>query len=175
MEPAWRWRFAGGWLIGIAMVAPNPLPRVAIASDHAAVEMKAALTQWLRDENFEVDDLGPESAESVDYPDYGYRLAETVAAGSADFGVALCGSGIGISIAVNRHPACRCARISDNLSARLAREHNDANVIAFGARLIGIETAKDCLAAFLATPFGGDRHTRRVAKLGQPPFAKETA
>ena len=110
-------------------------------------------------------DLGPDSTDSVDYPDYGFKLAAHVASGAAEFGVALCGSGIGISIAVNRNPACRCALVSDNLSARLSRQHNNANVIAMGARLIGIDAAKDCLAAFLSTPFEGGRHERRVAKL----------
>ncbi len=147
--------------------------RIAIASDHAAVEMKAALAAFLREAGHEVEDLGPHDATSVDYPDYGYRLAEAIADGHADMGVALCGSGIGISIAVNRHPAARCALVSEPLSARLAREHNDANVVALGARLIGIEMAKACVAAFLATPFGGDRHQRRVDKLSHPRFAKE--
>jgi ribose 5-phosphate isomerase B len=87
----------------------------------------------------------------------------------------LCGSGIGISIAANRNPACRCALVSEPLSARLAREHNDANVIAMGGRLVGIEMAKACLDAFLATPFGGGRHERRVDKLSNPNFARETA
>lgn len=146
---------------------------IAIASDHAAFDMKAALVDWLTGEGHVVLDLGPASAESVDYPDFGYKLAEAIAGGRARFGVALCGSGIGISIAVNRNPAARCALVSDNLSARLARQHNDANVIAMGARLIGIETAKDCLAAFLATDFAGDRHVRRVTKLSNPPIAKE--
>jgi len=149
--------------------------RIAIASDHAAIELKAALVAWMREQGHEVSDLGPATTESVDYPDYGYRLAIAIAEGAADKGVALCGSGIGISIAVNRHPACRCALVSDGLAARLAREHNDANVIAMGARLIGIETAKDCLAQFLATPFGGERHQRRVTKLSHPHFAKESA
>jgi ribose 5-phosphate isomerase B len=148
---------------------------IAIASDHAAIEMKAALVAWLSEQGHEVRDLGPASTDSVDYPDYGYKLAEAVASGEATKGIALCGSGIGISIAVNRHPACRCALVSDGLSARLAREHNDANVIALGARLIGIDTAKDCLAAFLATPFAGGRHERRVTKLSNPAFAKEPA
>jgi ribose 5-phosphate isomerase B len=148
---------------------------IAIASDHAAVDLKAVLVQWIEEQGHVVKDLGPYSTDSVDYPDYGYKLADAVAAGHVDFGIALCGSGIGISIAVNRNPACRCALVSDNLSARLSREHNDANVIAMGARLIGVETAKDCLAAFLATPFGGDRHQRRVDKLSQPSPAKETA
>jgi ribose 5-phosphate isomerase B len=148
---------------------------IAIASDHAAFEMKAALAQWLRDEGHEVRDLGPGDASSVDYPDYGYKLAEAIAAGEATRGIALCGSGIGISIAVNRHPAARCARVDEVLSARLAREHNDANVIALGARLIGIEQARACIAAFLSTPFAGDRHTRRVEKLTNPRFHKENA
>ena len=143
--------------------------RVAIASDHAALEMKAALVDWLQEAGHEVSDLGPMNTDSVDYPDYGYKLAEAVASGSAERGVALCGSGIGISIAVNRNPACRCALVSEGLSAKLSREHNDANVIAMGARLVGIEIAKDCLDVFLKTPFGGDRHQRRVDKLSAPP------
>lgn len=148
--------------------------RIAIASDHAATDLKAELAEWLMEEGHEVADLGPEAGESVDYPDYGYRLAEVVAEGTAQFGVALCGSGIGISISVNRHPAVRCALVSEPLSAALAREHNDANCIAMGARLTGIEMAKSCLTAFLTTEFAdaGDpagRHQRRVAKLGHPP------
>jgi ribose 5-phosphate isomerase B len=149
--------------------------RIAIASDHAAVEMKAALVAHLRAGGYDVTDLGPDGVESVDYPDYGYKLAEAIASGAADKGVALCGSGIGISIAVNRHPAARAARVCEPLSARLAREHNDANVIAMGARLIGIEMAKECVDTFLATSFSGDRHLRRVEKLSNPRFAKEHA
>jgi ribose 5-phosphate isomerase B len=149
--------------------------RIAIASDHAAVELKAALVAHLRAQGHEVDDLGPAGADSVDYPDYGYKIAEAIAAGSADKGVALCGSGVGISIAVNRHPAARAALVSEPLTARLARQHNDANVIAMGARLIGPEMAKECVDIFLATPFAGDRHQRRVDKLTNPRFAKEPA
>jgi ribose 5-phosphate isomerase B len=143
--------------------------RIAIASDHAAVALKSALTDWLRGEGHDVEDLGTNGDASVDYPDFGYRLAGHIAAGHAERGVALCGTGIGISIAVNRNPAVRCALVSEPLSATLSREHNDANVIAMGARIIGIEMAKACLTAFLTTPFGGDRHARRVGKLGQPP------
>lgn len=143
--------------------------RIAIASDHAAVALKSALADWLRGEGHEIEDLGTNGEASVDYPDFGYRLAGHVAAGKAERGVALCGTGIGISIAVNRHPGVRCALVSEPLSATLSREHNDANVIAMGARIIGIEMAKACLSAFLTTPFGGDRHARRVGKLGQPP------
>lgn len=149
--------------------------RLAFASDHAAVIMKAALVDHARALGYDVIDLGPDSEASVDYPDYGYKLADALASGAADRGVALCGSGIGISIAVNRNPAARCALVSEPLSARLCREHNDANAIAMGARLIGIEQAKSCLEAFLSTPFGGDRHQRRVDKLSHPAFEKEPA
>ena len=142
--------------------------RIAIASDHAALDMKAMLAEWLRGQGHVVDDLGPHDGASVDYPDYGYMLAAAIATGEAERGVALCGSGIGISIAVNRNPKCRCALVSEPLSASLAREHNDSNVIAMGARLVGPEMAKACLAAFLATDFGGDRHQRRVDKLSNP-------
>ena len=147
----------------------GPAMKIAIASDHAAFGLKAELAAWLRDLGHEVEDLGTHTEESVDYPDFGYRLAEHVAAGKAERGVALCGTGIGISIAVNRNPAVRCARVSEPVSARLAREHNDANVIALGARIVGVELAKGCIEAFLATPFGGDRHVRRVAKLSKFP------
>jgi ribose 5-phosphate isomerase B len=143
--------------------------RIAIASDHAAFDLKAELRVYLLDLGHEVTDLGPATADRVDYPDFGYRLAEAVASGAAERGVALCGSGIGISIAVNRHPALRCALVSEPLSAALAREHNDANAIAMGARLIGIDQAKACLDAFLSTDFGGGRHSARVSKLTNPP------
>ena len=149
--------------------------RIAIASDHAALELKAALVQWLGEAGHDVSDLGPHDGTSVDYPDYGYKLGRAVAAGEAERGIALCGSGIGISIAVNRNPACRCALVSEPLSAKLSREHNDANVIAMGARLVGIEMAKACIEAFLSTEFGGDRHARRVTKLSNPVLNKEEA
>lgn len=147
--------------------------RIAISSDHAANAMRAELAAWLTDQGHIVSDLGPPDSESVDYPDYGYALAKSVASGAADFGVALCGSGIGISMAVNRNPACRCALVSEPLSASLSREHNDANIIAMGARLIGIEQAKACLTAFLNTDFAdaqdkSGRHQRRVDKLASP-------
>ena len=142
--------------------------KIAIASDHAALDLKASLRDWLIEQGHEVADLGPETAASVDYPDYGYRLASAIADGSAQRGVALCGSGIGISIAVNRNPKCRSALVSEPLSAELARSHNDANVIAMGARLTGPDMAKACLAKFLETQFLGDRHQRRVDQLSNP-------
>lgn len=148
--------------------------RIAIASDHAAFDLKARLREWLIEEGHEVADLGTDSPDSVDYPDFGYKLADVVADGTATRGVALCGSGIGISISVNRYPGVRCALVSEPLSAALAREHNDANVIALGARLIGIDMAKACVSAFLGTDFGGGRHQRRVDKLFTPP-SRETA
>ena len=148
--------------------------RIAIASDHAAVDLKTVLREWLIDLGHEVADLGPDSHDSVDYPDYGYKLAEVVAEGTAERGIALCGSGIGISISVNRNRDVRCALVAEPFSAALAREHNDANVLAIGARLTGIDMAKACVAAFLETEFGGGRHQRRVDKLSNPP-SKETA
>lgn len=149
--------------------------KVALASDHAAIALKAELATWLAAAGHEVTDLGPDSEASVDYPDFGYKLAAHVAAGKAERGVALCGSGIGISIAVNRNPAVRCALVSEPLSAALCREHNNANIIAMGARLTGSDMAKACLEAFLTTPFAGDRHVRRVDKLSHPPQIQEAS
>jgi ribose 5-phosphate isomerase B len=142
--------------------------RIAIASDHAAIDLKAELRDWLIEQGHEVADLGPETTESVDYPDFGYKLASVVADGTAERGVALCGSGIGISMSVNRNPVVRCALVSEPLSASLAREHNNANCIAMGARLTGSDMAKACLTAFLDTEFAGGRHQRRVDKLSNP-------
>jgi len=139
--------------------------RIALSADHAGFELKDQLAACLGELGHEVIDLGTNSAQSVDYPDFGARLARAVASGEADRGIAVCGSGIGISIAVNRNPACRCARVDDPLSAQLAREHNDANVLALGARLIGADMARACVAAFLDTDFSGGRHQRRVDML----------
>jgi ribose 5-phosphate isomerase B len=147
--------------------------KIAIASDHAALELKAELARWLGDQGHEVTDLGPHAADSVDYPDYGYKLAQQIAAGAVDRGIALCGSGIGISIAVNRNPAVRCALVSEPVSAGLAREHNNANALAMGARLVGPDMAKACIAAFLGTDFAGGRHQRRIDKLSAPALAPE--
>lgn len=149
--------------------------RIAIASDHAALALKSALVEHMRGAGHEVSDLGPFDDSSVDYPDYGYKLAAAIASGEAERGVALCGSGIGISIAVNRNPAARAALVSEPLSAKLSREHNDANVIAMGARLTGVDMAKACVDAFLSTEFAGDRHVRRVNKLSNLIASKEPA
>jgi ribose 5-phosphate isomerase B len=141
--------------------------RIALAADHAGYQLKDELAAWLREAGHEVLDLGTNGPESVDYPEYGAKLARAVGAGEAERGIAICGSGIGISIAVNRDPRCRCARVDDPLSAELAREHNDANVLAMGGRLIGSDMAKACVAAFLGTQFAGGRHQRRVEQLSK--------
>jgi ribose 5-phosphate isomerase B len=140
---------------------------VALACDHAGTQMKAELKELLAKRGLEVLDLGTDGPESVDYPDFADALAAAIRDGRAQRGVLICGTGIGISIAANRHRHIRAALCSDPTSARLSREHNDANVLALGARVVGIEIAKDCLTAFLDTPFeGGERHSRRVGKLG---------
>lgn len=141
--------------------------RIALAADHAGYALKDELVRWLGEQGHDVTDLGTNSPDSVDYPEFGRRLADAVASGEAERGIAVCGSGIGISIAVNREPRCRCARVGDPLSAALAREHNDANVLAMGGRLIGSDMAKACVAAFLGTDFAGGRHQRRVDQLSQ--------
>lgn len=139
---------------------------IALASDHAGYELKTVLARELEAMGHAILDLGTDGLGSVDYPDYGHALAEAVSDGRVDRGIAVCGTGIGISIALNRHLGVRAALCHDETSARLAREHNDANVLALGARLIGSEVAKDCLKVFLETGFAEGRHVGRVAKLG---------
>ena len=139
---------------------------IAIASDHAGFELKQKLVAELEAMNYEVLDLGTNGSASVDYPDFAEALVGAIKAGDADRGVLCCGTGIGIAMAANRHPGIRAAPCRDETSARLTRAHNDANVLALGARLTGIEVAKDCLRAFLETKFDGGRHQPRVAKLG---------
>ena len=139
---------------------------IAIASDHAGYELKTLLVEDLGGQGYEVLDLGTQGPDSVDYPDFGHALAQAIEEGRARRGVAVCGTGIGISIAVNRHGGVRAALCHDETSARLARQHNDANVLALGARMIGTEVARNCLKVFLETDFEGGRHVGRVAKLG---------
>lgn len=141
--------------------------RVVIASDHAGFELKQALVAELERLGCVPVDLGTDSTDSVDYPDFGDRLAGALKAGEADTGVLVCGTGIGIAIAANRHAHIRAGVCHDTTSARLTRLHNDANVLALGARLIGPETARDCLKVFLETSFEGGRHQRRVDKLSR--------
>jgi ribose 5-phosphate isomerase B len=140
---------------------------IAVASDHAGFDLKEILKRDLQEAGHDVLDLGTNSTASVDYPDFGHAMADAIASGRAGRGVVVCGTGLGISIAVNRHPKCRAALAHDVTSARLGREHNDANVVAFGARLIGTEVAREALKVFLKTPFEGGRHAGRVAKLAK--------
>lgn len=142
--------------------------RIVMTADHAGFQLKDELAAWLREDGHEVLDLGTNSSESVDYPHYGALLAEALADGRAERGITVCGSGIGVAIAANRNPACRCAQVAEPLSASLARLHNDANAIALGARLIGPEMAKACVTAFLSNEFLGGRHQRRVDQLSNP-------
>ena len=145
-----------------------PRKTIAIASDHAGFDLKTTLKRDLKDAGYATVDLGTKDRESVDYPDFAYALARTLKAGKAERGVLVCGTGIGIGMAANRHPEIRAAVVHDALGARLCRQHNDANVICFGGRMIGSEVARDCLKVFLETEFEGGRHARRVEKLSQP-------
>jgi ribose 5-phosphate isomerase B len=138
---------------------------IAVASDHAGFDLKETLKRDLQEAGYAVLDLGTNSTASVDYPDFGKAMGEAIASGKAERGVLVCGSGIGISIAANRNPQVRAVLAHDATSARLAREHNDANVVAFGQRITGIEVAREALKVFLATKFEGGRHAGRVAKL----------
>src|SRR3954469_22997954 len=149
--------------------------RIVLTADHAGVDLKDEIAGWLREQGHEILDLGTHSHESVDYPRYGALLAEALADGRAERGITVCGSGIGVAIPPNRNPACRCAQVADPLSASLARQHNDANAIAIGARLIGIEMAKACVTAFLSSDFLGGRHERRVEQLADPSSQRENA
>ena len=139
------------------------MTKVAIACDHGGVALKDYLKQAIKDVGWL--DLGTDSTDSVDYPDYGYKLAEAVANGDAEFGVAICGTGIGISIACNRHKNIRAGLCTDTTMARLTREHNDANIVCLGARLTGDLLAKEIVETFIKTQFEGDRHVARVQKL----------
>lgn len=141
---------------------------IAVACDHGGFHLKDALVNAVRDLDWDVLDLGTNSVESVDYPQFGYAMARAIKNSDAERGILICGSGIGISIAANRFIEVRAALIHDGLGARLARQHNDANVICFGGRMIGPDLAVDCLKIFLSTPFEGGRHARRVDQLSDP-------
>ncbi len=138
---------------------------IVLAADHGGYDLKVILKDFLLNQGLDVLDLGCHDLKSVDYPDYARALAAAIKENKASRGVLVCGSGIGISIAANRHPHIRAALIHDRLSAELSRQHNDANVIVFGGRLIGTDVAKDCLKAFLNTEFEGGRHQRRIDKM----------
>jgi ribose 5-phosphate isomerase B len=145
---------------------PNK-PRIAIGSDHAGFLVKETIRKYLQAAGYAVDDKGTSSEESVDYPDYGKAVGERVASRQADLGIAVCGSGIGISIAANKVSGIRAALVHDVNTARLAREHNDANVLALGGRIVTPEAAVEMVQAFLTTAYLGGRHQRRVDKITQ--------
>jgi ribose 5-phosphate isomerase B len=138
---------------------------IAIAADHGGYDLKSLLIAELKTLGYEALDLGTHGTQSVDYPDYAAALAQAIETGRAKRGVLICGTGIGIAIAANRYRFIRAAVCHDATTARLARQHNDANVLALGGRILGSEVAKDCLRTFLATAFEGGRHVPRIAKL----------
>lgn len=142
-------------------------PRVAIGSDHAGFPIKETIRQFLQNAGYPVDDLGTWSEESVDYPDYGKAVGERVAAQQDVYGIAVCGTGIGISIAANKVHGIRAAVAHDVATARLAREHNDANVLAMGGRVVNGTQAIEMVQTFLNTAFAGGRHARRVEKIAR--------
>lgn len=144
------------------------MTRIVIGNDHAAVDMKNEIKSMLENEGYEVINVGTDTNDSVDYPEFGQQAALTVVNKEADFGIVICGTGIGISIAANKVPGIRCGLCKDVTDARLTREHNDANMLAMGARTTGLETAKDIVHAFLNTPFSqGVNHIRRIEKLAK--------
>ncbi|MCP4674079.1 MAG: ribose 5-phosphate isomerase B [Deltaproteobacteria bacterium] len=139
--------------------------RLAMACDHGGFELKETLTKSLAFPETEIIDLGVHSTDSMDYPDKAHEIAETVLAGKADLGVLVCGTGIGVSIAVNRHPGIRAALCTDPFMARMSREHNNANILCLGGRVIGPSLAEDIVRAFLHGKFQGGRHARRIDKI----------
>jgi len=141
--------------------------KIAIAADHGGYRYKQAIIEKFSD--IEWLDLGTDSAESVDYPEYAHEMAERMRGGEVEIGILVCGTGIGISIAANRHPEIRAALCTNATMARLTRAHNNANILALGERIIGIETAFDIVEAFLNTEFEGGRHERRIAKINTTP------
>jgi ribose 5-phosphate isomerase B len=138
---------------------------IALASDHAGVALKAELVRRLTARGIDVEDLGPSETSSVDYPDYAHLLSRAVADGRIERGILICGTGIGMSMAANRHPGVRAALCHDAYTAEMARRHNDANVLCIGARVLGGGVVEQIVDVFVSTPFEGDRHQRRVAKI----------
>ena len=136
--------------------------KIGIANDHAAVEMKQQVVAYLKEKGYDVVNYGTDSTESCDYPVYGEKIGHAVVSGEVDFGIAICGTGLGISLAANKVHGIRAAVCSEPYTARLSRQHNNANVLAFGSRVIGIELAKMIIDEFLGAEFEGGRHQRRV-------------
>ena len=140
--------------------------RIIAGSDHAGLALRAEAVRVAQQRGFDVEDLGPFSGESVDYPDYARRVVEAVASGAARFGLLVCGTGIGMSIAANKVKGVRAAHATTEYEARMARAHNDANVLCIGERVVGLGLGAAVVAAFLEAPFEAGRHARRVEKIG---------
>ena len=141
--------------------------KIAIGNDHAAVEMKQQIMEYVRAKGHEVTDLGTNTNEKDSYTEYGLAVAEAITGGQADLGILICGTGVGISISANKVPGVRAAVCSESATARLVRMHNNANIIAFGARIVGLETAYDIVDAFLGAEFEGGRHQARIDAIGE--------
>ncbi|MCK1975861.1 ribose 5-phosphate isomerase B [Jeotgalicoccus huakuii] len=139
--------------------------KIAIASDHGGVNLKKVIVEFLNDSNLDFTDFGPESTDSVDYPDYAKPLSEKVANGEFDKGILICGTGIGMSITANKTKGIRCALVHDTFSAKATRQHNDSNILAMGERVIGPGLAIDIVDTWLNTEFEGGRHERRISKI----------
>ena len=143
------------------------MKKIALASDHGGFDLKESVIAHLLNTGWEVDDLGPHTGDSVDYPDYGIKLAEAVAEKKVERGSVICGTGIGMSIVVNRYPGIRGTLCSDVFTAKLCREHNDSNILIMGGRVIGKGLAAEIVNTWLNTPFEGGRHQRRLDKINQ--------
>lgn len=141
--------------------------KIAMGNDHSAVEMKEAMKAYVESKGYEVIDFGTNSSESCDYPEFGEKVGRAVANGEADYGIAICGTGIGIGIAAGKVKGVRVCTCSEPYSARLSRMHNDTNVLTFGARVIGVEMAKMIVDEWLDNKYEGGRHDRRVKMLGE--------
>lgn len=141
------------------------MKKIVIANDHAAIDMKFVIKEYLEDLGYEVYNIGIDEYKHVDYPDLAYLASQKIINGTADFGVLICGTGLGMGITANKIKGIRAAICSEPYSARMARAHNNANVICFGERVIGIETAKEIVKAFFETDFLGEHHTKRVEKI----------
>lgn len=139
--------------------------KIAMGNDHGGTELKWVIKEYLESKGHEIVNYGTDTNESCDYPVYGRKVAEVVAAGEADYGILICGTGVGISIAANKVKGIRAAVCSDCATARLVKQHNNANILAFGARIVGVELAKDICDAYLEAEFEGDRHIRRISMI----------
>jgi ribose 5-phosphate isomerase B len=144
---------------------PGKLMKFYIGTDHAGYLIKEDVKKLLKERNCEVIDLGPDSGDRVDYPDFGHKVARAVAADKGSFGIVICGTGIGISISANKIPGVRAALCHDAYTAQMARAHNDSNILAFGQRVVGLGVVESMIDAFISTPFEGGRHALRVAKI----------